>query len=269
MEQIHLLGRGDHPERRSAPVEDVLHGKAPQAAARPPDEDLVALGHLRPVVRDEHPVGGRIAQGVDRRLFPAQVGRFGHQLVGFDHRDIGQAAEVRLEAPDALVGGQHGVVMGRGVLIVDVVAVDRDLVADLPVAHGRTGAQHHTRGIRADDVVVERVAPAPDALPAQAVQEAEGGKRLEDRGPHRVEVDGGGHDGHVGLVGGQFGQGHLLDVERGPGVLLRGLHPGEHLGLRAPHHGRPVGVGQGQAGQLVGGCACEGGAQDVAHVPRR
>ena len=221
VEQRHLLGRGDHADRRAPPVEHVLHGVAPQAAAGPPDQDLVALGHLGPVGRDQHPVGGRVAQGVDRRLLPAQVGRLGHQLVGLDHRDVGQAAEVRLEAPDALVGRQHGVVVGRGVLVVDVVAMDGDLVAHLPVAHGRPGAQHDARGVRAHHVVVEGMPLAPDALLAQAVQEAEGGKRLEDRGPHRVEVDGGGHDGHVGLVGGQLGQRHLLDVERRAGVLLR------------------------------------------------
>ncbi len=135
VEELHLLGRGDHADRDAAAVQHVLHGVAAEAAARPPHEHPVALGHRGAVVRDQHPVGGGVAQGVDRRLLPAEVGRLGHELVGLHHRHVGQAAEVRLEAPDPLVGGQHGVVVGGGVLVVDVVAVDGDLVAGLPVAH--------------------------------------------------------------------------------------------------------------------------------------
>jgi hypothetical protein len=169
VEQGHLLGRRDDADRRAAAVEHVLHGEAAQAAAGPPDQHLVALGHPGPVVRDQHAVGGRVAQRVDGRLLPAQVGRLGHELVGLDHRDVGQAAEVGLEAPDALVGRQHGVVVGRRVLVVDVVAVDGDLVAHLPVAHGGAGAQHDARGVRADHVVVEGVpGPHTPSLPRRS-----------------------------------------------------------------------------------------------------
>ena len=99
----------------------------------------------RAVARHQHAIGGRVAQRVDRRLLPREVRGLGHQLVGLDHADVGEAAEVRLEAPDALVAREHRVVVTRGVLVVDVVAVDGDLVADLPVAHRRSGAQHDAR----------------------------------------------------------------------------------------------------------------------------
>ena len=88
--------------------------------------------------------------------------------------EVGQAAEVRLEAPDALVGGEHRVVVGRRVLVVDVVAVHDDPVARLPVAHGRADLQHDAGRVGADDVVVLRVALAPHRLLAEPVEEPEG-----------------------------------------------------------------------------------------------
>ena len=67
--------------------------------------------------------------------------------LAFTTDEVGQAAEVRLEAPDALVGGEHRVVVRRRVLVVDVVAVHDDLVARLPVAHrrARPAARRPTR----------------------------------------------------------------------------------------------------------------------------
>ena len=155
----------------------------------------------------------------------------GHELVGLDHGQVGQAAEVRLEAPDPFVGRQHGVVVGRGVLVVDVVAVDRDLVPGAEVADEGADPEHDPGGIGADHVVRQGVAGPPDALPGQPVEEAEGGEGLEDRGPDGVEVDGRGHDGDVGLVGGQLGDGHLRDVEGLAGVLVGRIDPGEHVDL--------------------------------------
>ena len=137
--------------------------------------------------------------------------------------------------------------MGARALVVDVVAVDGDPVARLPVAHGRAGPQDHARGVGADHVVVEGVALAPGALLAQAVEEAEGGQRLEDRGPHGVEVDGAGHHRHVGLVGGQLGDGDLADVERLARVLVRRMSSPSNIadlvaaGRRRP--GRTRGAG--------------------------
>ena len=40
--------------------------------------------------------------------------RLGHQLVGLDDGQLGQAAEVGLEAPDALLRVEHGVVVPVG-----------------------------------------------------------------------------------------------------------------------------------------------------------
>ena len=112
-----------------------------------------------------------------------------HQLVGLDDGEVGEPAEVGLEPPDQLVRREHRVVVGAGVLVVDVVAVDGDLVARLPVAHRRPDPQDHARRVGADDVVRQGVARAPLVLAAHLVEEAERRQRFEDRGPHRVEVD--------------------------------------------------------------------------------
>ena len=163
-------------------------------------------------------------------------------------RQVGEPAEVGLEAPDPLVGGEHRVVVGRRVLVVDRVAVDRHPVAGLPVAHRRPDAQHDAGGVGADDVVRQGVAGGPRALAGVAVEEAERRQRLEDRRPHRVEVDARRHHGDVGLVGRQLGRGDVADVQALGRVLLGRLDPGEHVGVLAPHEGGAVVVGQGEVG---------------------
>ena len=269
VEELHLLGRGHDTDRRTAAVEHVLHGVAAEPAAGSPNEHLVVLGHASSVGRDQHAVGGRVAQRVDGGLLPAEVGRLGHELIRLHDGDVGQPAEVGLKAPDALVRGQHGVVVSRRVLIVDVIAVDGDLVAHLPVAHHGASAEDDAGRVRADDVVVEGVAGRPGALLGQTVEEAESRQGLEDGGPDRVEVDRRRHHGHIRLVGGQLGEGHRLDVKGPAGILVRGLQAVEHAGFTPLDEGGPVGVWQRERGQLVGRRAGEGSSQDVAHVTRR
>ena len=243
VEQLRPLRRRHHPDRRAAPVHDVLGGVGADAAARSPDEHALALRHLRAVGADDHPVAGRVAQRVAGRLLPSQVGGLGHELVGLDHGEVGEAPEVGLEPPDPLVGGQHRVVVGRRVLVVDVVAVDGHPVAGLPVPHRRARPQHDARGVAADDVVRQVVALAPHALPAEAVEEQEGGQGLEDRGPDGVEVDGAGHDGHDRLVGRQLRDRDLVDVDALLRVLLLREHPREQLDVLLVDGCRPEGVG--------------------------
>ena len=47
------------------------------------------------------------------RLLPGEVGRLGHQLVGLDDGQLGQTAEVGLEAPDPLLAGRASCRCGR------------------------------------------------------------------------------------------------------------------------------------------------------------
>ena len=188
-----------------------------------PQMNTLSPCFMRAAWRPRAIAAGRGAQAVDRRLLPRQVGGLGHDLVGLDDRQVGQAAEVGLEAPDALVGGQHRVVALEGPGRRRSCSA-RPRGRPLPVAHGRPDAQDHARR-GADDVEVLRPAGAPHRLAAQPVEEAEGGQRLEDRGPHRVEADRAGHDGEVHLVGRAARGGHLADVQRLAGSLSSDATP--------------------------------------------
>ena len=235
VEQLRPLRRRDHSDRRAAPVHHVLGGVGADAAARSPDEHGLALRHLRAVGADDHPVAGRVAQRVAGRLLPRQVGGLGHELVRPGEGDLRQPAVVRLEPPDALVHRHHGVVVRGRVLVVDVVAVHRDLVAGLPVPHRRPDAQDHAGGVAPHHVEGLVVALAPHALLAEALEELERRQRLEDRRPHGVEVDGRRHDRDVRLVGRQLGQRDVFDVRRLARVLRLRRQAGEHLLLVGPH----------------------------------
>ena len=79
--------------------------------------------------------------------------RLGHQLVGLDHGELGQAAEVRLEPPDALLRIEQGVVVAGRVLELDRQAVRDHLVAGLPRGHPGADPQHDAGRVRADHVV--------------------------------------------------------------------------------------------------------------------
>src|SRR4029077_17977679 len=97
-------------------------------------------------------------------LFPREVGRLRHELISLHDRDLAEAAEVRLVAPDALIRREHRVVVRGRILVVDVIAVHGDRVARLPVANGRADAQHDTGGVAPEHVVRLVVAGTPDAL---------------------------------------------------------------------------------------------------------
>ena len=239
VEHLGPLGRRDHTDRGAATVQHVLHRVAADATGGAPDEHAVALLHPGAVLADEHAVRRGVAQRVDRRLLPREVGRLRHQLVRLDDAEVGQAAEVRLEPPDPLVGGEHRVVVRRRVLVVDVVAVHGHPVARLPVANGGPDAQHDARGVGTDHVVRQRVALRPLALATQAVEEAERRQRLEDRRPHGVEVDARRHHGEVDLVGSEFRRGHVADVERLARVLVVGGDALEHAPPRRAGRTQP------------------------------
>ena len=113
-------------------------------------------------------------------------------------------------------------------MIVDVVAVNGDLVADLPVSDGRTGPQDDSGGVGTDDVIVQRVALSPVRLLAQSVQERERGDRLEDARPDRVEVDRRRHDRDDDLVVRDRRNRHFVDVQASAGVLIAAVHTVEH-----------------------------------------
>ncbi len=151
--EVGLLAAGDDADRGGAAGQRVLGGVGAEATACTPDEDVVALLHRGAVARDQLPVGGGVHQARRGGLLPGEVLGLGHQLVGLDEGKLGKAAEVGLEAPDALLRVEHGVVVAVGALQFDRQAVGDDLVTGLPGVDSRAGAQHHAREVRADHVV--------------------------------------------------------------------------------------------------------------------
>lgn len=232
------------------PHEGELRGVRPESTARAPDQDVVALLHGGAVAGDELPVRGRVHEPRGGGLLPAEVVRLRHQLVGLDECDLCQAAEVGLEAPDALLGVEHGVVVAVARLHLDRQAVRDDLVTGLPGVDAGAGAQDDAREVGADDVVRQVVALGQVVGTAVALQEAEGRQRLEDRGPHRVVVDTRCHHGDQGLARAEFGHGHVVEVDRLARVLVAGLQAREHLRLVLVHGDRAVRLGERQCGEV-------------------
>jgi hypothetical protein len=108
---VRLLLAGDDAYRNRPTVECELCCVGTQATGCSPDQHDVALLHRSAVLGDQLPVRGRVDQSGGGGLLPAEVLGFGQELVGLDHRELGEAAEVRLVAPDALLWIEHGVVV--------------------------------------------------------------------------------------------------------------------------------------------------------------
>ena len=212
VEQFGPLLRRHDSDRCAAAIQHILHRVGADASGGTPHQHRLALCHLGAVRADDHAIAGAVAQRVARGLFPREVRGLRHQLIRLDDRDLGQAPEVRFEAPDALVRRHHRVVVRGRILIVDVQAVHRHGVAGPPVAHRGTRPQDNSGGVRAHHVEGLIVPFAPHAFLAEALQEAERRQWFEDRRPHRIEVDGGRHHRDIRLVGSELGQWERLDV---------------------------------------------------------
>jgi hypothetical protein len=77
------------------------------------------------------------------------------QLAVLDAAELGERAVRRLVAPDALRRREHRIAaVALLVVAVVLVAVNDDLVADLPAFHLGADGPDDARGIRAGDVIV-------------------------------------------------------------------------------------------------------------------
>ena len=243
-DDLGLLLVGDDTNRVGAAVERVLRREAAEAAGRAPDQDVVALLHVAAVLGDELAVGSAVDQAGRRGLFPGQVLRLWHELVGLDHRDVGEATEVGLEAPDALRRVKHRVVVAVGSFELDGQTVGDDTVAGLPLGDAGSGLEHDAGQVGADDVVRQVVPLAVLGLAAVALEEAERGDRLEDRRPHGVVVDGRRHDGDERLARTEFRERDLVKVERLARILVLARDALEHVGFVLVDGHGAVGLGE-------------------------
>ncbi len=186
---------------------------------RAPDQHVVAGLQLVRLVAEQHPVRGGERQRVAGALLPGQVLRAAHQLARLDAGELGEAAVGRLVAPDALAGREHRVA-AVAVLVVAVVlvAVDNDLVADLPSPDLVADRPDDARSVRPGDVI-------------GCLVDVERRDRLAEAGPDAVVVDARAHDEDQHLVRVDGRRVDDLDLERlvRLAVALASDRPGVHL----------------------------------------
>ena len=213
-----VLVRDDADGVRARRVDqlDRIGAKTPRGA---PDQHVHAGLQFVRLVPEQHPVGGGQRQGVAGGLFPGQVLGAGHQLLGLDAGELREGAVGRLVAPDALGRRIHRVApVAFLVVAVVLVAVDDDLVADLPVADLVAHLPDDPRGVRARDVV-------------RLLVDVEHADRHAEPGPDAVVVDARRHHQDQHLVAVDLPGVHDLDLHRlvGLALALAPDRPGIHL----------------------------------------
>jgi hypothetical protein len=149
-----------------------------------------------------------------------------------------------------------------------MVAVNRDAIAGLPGAHRRTDSQDDTGGIAAHHLIRLGVTSRPLAFAGQTVERTEGADRLEDAGPHRVEVDAARHDCEVDLVGRQLGRRHVADVQTASRILVGRSNASPHVLLAAQHMHASVRLGNRQVGDVGRTGIGLDGVEDLLHRHR-
>ena len=186
--EVGLVVLGNHADGIAAGGGNELNGHRAEAARGAPHEYVLAgLEGVR-AMAEQHAVGGRQRQRVAGSLFPGQVLRARHQLAGLDAAELGEGAVGRLVAPDALRGGEHRVAaVAFFVVAVILVAVNDDLVANLPASDLAPHGPHDARGVGSGDMEIVLVA-------------VERRDRNAERSPHAVVVDARGHHQHEHLV---------------------------------------------------------------------
>ncbi len=175
---------------------------------------------------EQHPVGGRQRQRVAGGLLPGQVLRPRHQLLALHVGELREAAVRRLVAPDPLARRIHRVAaVAMLVVAVVLVAVDDDLVADLPPPHLVAHRPDDPRSVRPGDMVVRLV-------------HVERRDRNPKASPDAVIVDPRRHDEDQHLVGIDHRRVDHLELERRVRLAVPlapdrpGVHPRRHMPQR-------------------------------------
>ena len=168
---------------------------------------------------EQHAIGGGERQRVAGRLLPRQMRGLRHELARLHAAELRERAVRRLVTPDALRGRQQRIA-AVAVLVVAVVliAVDDDLVADLPAPHLGADRPDHAGGVGAGDV--ERM-----------LVDVERRDRHAEAGPDAVVVDARRHHVDQHLVLADRPGRHHFELHGGfrRAVALLADRPGVHL----------------------------------------
>ena len=221
--EIGLLILTDDTDGIGAGGGDQLDGHGSEAPGGSPHQHVVTGSEdMRPVA-EQHAVGRRQGQGIAGRLLPGEMARTGHELLGLDSGELGEAAIAGLVAPDALTGGIHRIAAIAFLIVAIVlVAVYDDLVTDLPALHPGPDGPDNSRGIGSGDVDV-------------ALVNIEGTDGNAERGPHAVVVDTRRHDENQDLVAVDLVRRQHLHLHRRRGFAVAftadgpRIHVGRHM----------------------------------------
>ena len=123
-------------------------------ARSPPDQHVLAGLQLVRGMAEQHPVGGGQRQRIAGAFFPSQVLWARHQLLRLHAGELREGPVRRLITPDAL-GGRHHRIAAVAFLVIAVVlvAMDHDLVPDLPCLDGRSHLPDDPGRIGTGDVI--------------------------------------------------------------------------------------------------------------------
>ena len=193
---------GNDADRIGARGGAELDAEHAEAAGGAPDEHVVARAQAVRLVAEQHAVGGGQRQGVGCGLLPGQVLGPVHQLPVLHPAELGERAVGRLVAPDALRRREHRVAaVAFLVVAVVLIAVDDDLVADLPALDLGADRPDDARGVGAGDVIGLLV-------------HVERRDRLAERRPDAVVVDARRHHQNEHVVAVERPGRHDLDLHR-------------------------------------------------------
>ena len=103
---------------------------------------------------EQHAIGGRQRQRIAGQLFPGEMRGLGHELARLHAAELRERSVGGLVTPDALRGREQRVAaIALLVVAVVLIAVDDDLVADLPAPHLRADRPYDAGRVRAGDVI--------------------------------------------------------------------------------------------------------------------
>ena len=194
---------------------------------------------------EQHAVGGRQRQGVTGAFFPGEVFRARHELARLDAGKLGEGSIRRLITPDPLGRRIHRIAaIAFLVVAVVLIAMDHDLVADLPAFDPAADRPDDARGVGAGDMIVGLV-------------NIEGGNRNAQARPDTVVIDARRHHEHQHLVRVDRRRGHDFELHGlfGRAVALAADCPGMH-GFRHIAKGRDL-------AEIIETLLCGGGGRIV------
>ena len=135
-DEVALVVVGHDADGIGAGGGDELHRHRAETARGAPHQHVMAgLQRVR-AMAEQHAIGGGERERVAGGLLPGEMLRPLQKLAVLHARELSERAVRGLVAPDALRGGEHRIAAVTFLVVaVILIAVDHDLVADLPALH--------------------------------------------------------------------------------------------------------------------------------------